>query len=586
MKTYKRLLLSALVLLLAVVPVVAQADEEDEWINDVIDRVEQLKKSNANTNAELNNLRSLYTALLRERAKTEPSILIVSPKAGSTITASSSVTIKWRGTNLSGSTVDIDLINAQNPSQVINLATATPNDGQESINLAARSGFGRFYLRIKATSGVASTQMKKALVLKDPLGDRAIQVNSPRGGFVVAGQSTTTIFSTNNLPANTRLEFFLIPGANTTLDTNVTGKRMISSINLPASAVKNATYSQRLTIPQDFGTSTVRLAIAASIPNATTTIGYSLPFEVRGIPAAPSRLTVSCTLDTQVLATVGSVAKWTATTTGGVDAKTYAWTARNYEIASSANGAASLSYTIPNPVSPTGSISPVVRVTSGMQTVSADCPTANFVRSGAAPTQPTAPKITAISSAQAEPGQVITLTGTDLISGTRVLFKTGNTVVREATTTQITATTSVSFVVPAINAKAYTISVTNTNGTSPVRGFRVLATKNIEVTTAASDVTWQAGKTYTIRWKDTRLANTQRSTFISLVPVDETSTLPKVNITSTFTTNDGAYNYKVPTSVKNGQYRISVEINQNGTSGVDTYTGESVGKVTVSGGAN
>lgn len=586
MKIYKKLLLSSLALLLVFVPVVAQADEEDEWINDIVDRAEELKRQNASTNAQLNNLRSLYTSLLRERAKTAPSILIVSPKAGTTITASSSVTIKWRGTNLSGSTIDIDLINAQNPAQIINLATATPNDGEEAINLAARSGFGRFYLRIKATSGVATTQMKKVLVLKDPSGDRAIQVNNPRGGFVVAGQATTTLFNTNNLPANTRLEFFLVPGTSTVL-TTAGGARLLSSVNLPASAVKSATYSQRITVPRDFGTSTVRLAVASvATQNASSTVGYSAPFEVRGIPAEPTRLTASCVLNTATLAAVGSVAEWSVTTTGGVDTKTYAWSARNYEIAAAANGSTTLRYTIPNPTASTGTIDPSVRVTSGTQTVNAGCPPVNFIRSSTAPATPAAPRITSINVSQAEPGTSVTITGTDLIAGSKVVFKVGNNTVREVTSTQVTASTSISFVVPAIDAKAYSIVVTNPSGTSASRGFRVLASRAIQVLTAPTDVSWAAGKTYSIRWKDTRLANSARSTFISLVPADASSTLPTVAITSTFTTNDGTFSYRVPTSVKNGQYKLTVQITQNGSNGVDVYTGESVGKISISGGSN
>ncbi len=587
MSIFKKIGILSFALMLDFVPVVAQADEEDERINDIVDKVEQLKKSNANANAELNNLRSLYTALLRERAKTAPSILIVSPKAGSTITASSSVTIKWRGTNLSGSTIDIDLINAQNVSQVINLATATPNDGEETINLASRSGFGRFFLRIKATSGVASTQMKRALVLKDPSGDKAIQVNNPRGGFVVAGQATTTVFNTNNLPANTRLEFFLVPGTNTTVESNTTGTRKVGTVNLPAAAVKRATYSQRINVPRDFGTSTVRLAVATvATQDASSTVGYSLPFEIRGIPAGPDRLTASCTLDTAVYATVGSTAKWTVTTTGGVDTKTYQWSARGYQITDAQNGSTTLQYVIPNPASLTATIDPIVRVTSGTQVASANCPATNFARSSTAPASPVAPKVTSVSPVRAEPGQTVTVTGTDLIPGSMVVFKTGSTVVREVATVQKTASTSVTFVAPAIDAKAYTIVVTNPNGTSAARGFRILPTPAIQVTTGATDISWQAGKVYPIRWKDTRLTNSPRSTAISLVPSDASSTLPTINVTSTFITNDGTYSYRVPTTVRNGQYRLVVQIVQNGTLGVETYTGESAGRISISGGAN
>ncbi|MEN9649833.1 MAG: hypothetical protein RL094_800 [Candidatus Parcubacteria bacterium] len=147
------ILLCSAVLVFNLVPVLAHADDKDDdeaefWAN----LSESYKAQNYGLTQQINALKAQSAAYVKILNKTSPTLRLLSPKANQKFVSSSTLNLTWQGINLSGSTIDAELISQTNPSQPISLKTAMVNDGQESVVIPGVIAGGKYQVRLKATS--------------------------------------------------------------------------------------------------------------------------------------------------------------------------------------------------------------------------------------------------------------------------------------------------------------------------------------------------------------------------------------------------------------------------------------------------
>lgn len=137
----------------------------------------------------------------KEIKRITPFIRVVSPKDG-TVDASKPLNITWQGTNLSGSAVDITVVNSVS-NIPYTIATGTINTGSSTFAIPTRVPGGKYYIKISASaSSTVYGVSKKPIKINAAASTQAsiTITKQPQTTIALGGVATTSWISTGNIP--------------------------------------------------------------------------------------------------------------------------------------------------------------------------------------------------------------------------------------------------------------------------------------------------------------------------------------------------------------------------------------------------
>jgi hypothetical protein len=250
------------------------ADEIDKLEEEVDKYKDQVNQIGASKDAIINSLKAQVTALTQAVRRTNPYISILSPKVGKVINSKEEMNIKWKGVNLSASTIDIHLAIKDSPAIFI---ANVPNSGSASVTLPNDLANGSYYLTLTAKSLVidgkaVSRQVKTPFKIVDK-STQSIAITSLTGQTVVQrGGNVDITFKTTNIPVGTNIGIYLTE----TLTNSIAGLTPIKIVKSKATP-----HTVAVVIPSSTTVGDHRLAVA--VIGATSTVAYN----VNGLTVTP-----------------------------------------------------------------------------------------------------------------------------------------------------------------------------------------------------------------------------------------------------------------------------------------------------------
>lgn len=582
-------------------PVINVDDKADE-IEDLENQVDRLKKQAAsyqNTSSDkdktINNLRSqivqkdgVIASLSRLLNMTDPSITIVSPKAGKTVNSREVMEIKWRGTNLGGASIDVYLAKkgeSTNPTFVANVS----NTGVANITLPSSLSDGSYFLSLVAKDLLFKGKpvqriMKSPFKVVDKT-TKVISITAPTATTTVPrGGEVSVTFNTKNIPNNTTLALYIT----NSLEQSITGASI-------SQEVKSTGAAKTVKVAIGDGVSLGNHRIALAIKDATTTIAFSPALTV-------TERVVSNTLQKITVKTP----EGTVTPVRSDDASSTA--PAKFEISwnnlTSNNGTANVRFALVDSVSkakvrdlpvalplcalpganPACSfVAPLL--SAGKADVLTDQPlnvTTKYrvqvystntegviIASGYSPEfkfraipAPSAPKVLSVTPSPLVLGSSLTIKGTGFTSAGNQVF-VGSTAIGTYTSTDSGTTITVLSVPETLGVLTNSfISVKNQNGEGSKSVNSI--SKRVEVTSQKTTENWIGGETKVVTWKDEKLASSAKVS-ISLIP--NTGSEVRIELQPTKsgetkyqTSNDGRQSVVLPSNLAEGEYKVRVTI--------------------------
>ncbi len=621
----KKILLSSLLALsiafagsaYARTPVVINVDDQSDEIENLENQVDKLKKQSAGFQSDssskdktISNLRSqiaqkdgVIASLSRLLNITDPSITIVSPKAGKTVNSRDNMEVKWRGTNLSGASIDVYMARKEDKDHPVFVANVL-NTGVATVTLPTTLSDGSYFLSLVAKDLLFKGKPVQR-VMKSPFkvvdkSTKTISITSPSTSATVSrGGSMDISFTTKNIKNGTDMVVYL---------TSETNQSLASATLLKEAKLGSGTNKVSVSIPDSAVIGTHLIAVA--VKDATSTVAYTNTVTVtaRIISDTLQKITVKTPSGT-----VTPVRSDDASSTAPAKFEV------SWDDLSSNNGTANVKFALVDSVSknkvkdlsvsmpacslpganPSCSfIAPLLSATKA--DVVTDQPlntTAKYrvqvystntagviLASGYSPEfkfkeipAPSAPKVLSLTPSPLVLGKTLTIKGTGFTSINNQVY-IGSTLIGSYPSTDSGTTIVVSTVPETLGALTNSfVLVKNQNG----EGSKAISSvsKRVEVTSQATAENWIAGETKLVTWKDEKLASNAKAT-ISLVPDVGSEIRIELQPTKSGevkyqTPNDGKQSVVVPSTIAEGDYKVRVTI-------VDTtgsFFADSVAKV-------
>ena len=253
-------------------------DDEVDKLQNQIEKYENIVDDNNATVAGLKSQISQKNATIAAWKKVlksnNPSIAIISPTAGKNINSKDTLEVKWRGTNLSGASIDFYLSKkaelSSSTTDTILISNAV-NTGSATLTIPDALANGSYFLTLVARDLTFNGQpvqrtLKKPLKVVDKT-TKSIRVTSlaSTSSMVQQGGRLLVVFDTTNIANGVDLGVYL---TNTNVN-DMTGATLLATVN-NIQGVKN----MNVTLPASTTLGVHKIAVA--IKDATSTVGYSI----------------------------------------------------------------------------------------------------------------------------------------------------------------------------------------------------------------------------------------------------------------------------------------------------------------------
>jgi hypothetical protein len=582
-------------------PVINVDDQSDE-IENLENQVDKLKKQSAGFQSEsstkdktISNLRTQITqkdgviaSLSRLLNITDPSITIVSPKAGKTVNSRDTLEVKWRGTNLSGASIDIYMAKKGDQNNPVFVANV-PNTGVAVVTLPTTLSDGSYFLSLIAKDLLFKGKPVQR-VMKSPFRvvdktTKTITITSPSTPTTVArGGSIDVSFTTKNISSGTNMSVYL---------TSETNQNLLSATVLKEMKLSNGVNKVKVTISDSAVIGTHLIAVA--MKDATSTVAYTNTVTVtpRVISDTLQKITVKTPSGT-----VTPVRSDDASSTAPAKFSV------SWNNLASNNGTANVKFALVESVSknkvkdlalftpacalpganPACSITPTL-LSSGSAEVVTEQPlnvTQKYrvqvystntegvvIASGYSPEftfkaipQPSAPKVLSLTPSPLVLSKSLVIKGTGFTSLNNEVFIGSTRIGLYASTENGTTITipSVPETLGVLNNSFVLVKNQNGEGSKAITSI----SKRVEVTSQTVVENWIVDETKVITWKDEKLAGSAKAT-ISLIP-DSGSEIrielqpSKSGETKYQTANDGKHSIVLPKNIPEGNYKVRVTV--------------------------
>jgi hypothetical protein len=260
---------------------VVDLNKQDDEIDKLQDQIEKYENITDDNNATITSLKAQISqknatiaAWQKVLRSSNPSIAIISPAAGKKINSRDTLEVKWRGTNLSGSSIDFYL------SKKAELSSSTTdtifvsnsvNSGSATITLPSNLTDGSYFLTLVAKDLTFNGQpvqrtLKKPLKVSDKT-TRSIRVTSMASTSVMVqqGGKLNVAFDTTNIANGVDLGVYLT----STNVNDMAGATLLATVNA-IQGVKEL----KVTIPASSTLGVHKIAVATK--DASSTVGYSI----------------------------------------------------------------------------------------------------------------------------------------------------------------------------------------------------------------------------------------------------------------------------------------------------------------------